>query len=99
MHISFANPSYLTRDQVPEDEIVREREIYEKLPEVGEKPEHIRGNIVEGMLAKRFFAERVLLDQAWIHDDSLTVAKALAEHGAEVREFARLTPSSGDGSA
>ncbi len=41
------------------------------------------------MLAKRFFAESVLADQAWIHDDSLTVAKALAEHGAEVREFVR----------
>jgi elongation factor Ts len=99
MHISFANPAYLTRDEVPADEIQREREIYEKLPEVGEKPEHIRANIVEGMLAKRFFAERVLLDQAWIHDDSLTVGKALAEHGAAVREFVRLTPASGDGAA
>ncbi|MBW3593004.1 MAG: translation elongation factor Ts [Actinobacteria bacterium] len=99
MHISFANPAYLTRDEVPEDEVARERGIYEKLPEVGEKPEHVRQKIVEGMLAKRFFAERVLADQQWIHDDSLTVGKALAEHGASVREFVRLTPSSGDGAA
>ena len=99
MHVSFANPAYLTRDEVPEDEVRREREIYEKLPEVGEKPEHVRSRIVEGMLAKRFFAERVLLDQPWIHDDALTVGKALEERGASVREFVRLTPSSGDGSA
>ena len=55
------------------------------------KPEEIRAKIVEGMLAKRFFAEIVLADQAWIHDDSLTVGKALAEHGAEVLEFVRYS--------
>jgi elongation factor Ts len=99
MHVSFANPAYLTRDEVPTEEIARERNIYEKLPEVGEKPEHVRSKIVEGMLAKRFFAERVLADQQWIHDDSLTVEQALAEHGASVHEFVRLTPSSGDGAA
>ncbi len=90
MHISFANPSYLTRDDVPEEAIAAEREIYEKLPDVAAKPEEIRAKIVDGMLQKRFFAESVLADQAWIHDDSLTVGKALAEHGAEVREFVRF---------
>ena len=99
MHISFSKPAYLTREEVPAEEVAREREIYEKLPEVGEKPEHVRPKIVEGMIAKRFFAERVLTDQQWIHDDSLTVGQALAEHGASVREWVRLTPASGDGAA
>jgi elongation factor Ts len=90
MHISFANPGYVARDEVPEDAIASEREIYEKLPDVAAKPEEIRAKIVDGMLQKRFFAESVLADQAWIHDDSLTVGKALAEHGAEVREFVRF---------
>jgi translation elongation factor EF-Ts len=40
------------------------------------------------MLQKRFFAESVLTDQQWVHEPSLTVGKALAEHGAEVRAFA-----------
>ena len=75
----------------PRSEIQQEREIYEKLPEVGSKPEHIRPQIVEGMIAKRFFADNVLLDQAWIHEPSLTVGKALAEHGAEVLEFVRYS--------
>lgn len=90
MHISFANPAYLTRDEIPEADIAAERAIYEKLPDVAAKPEEIRAKIVDGMLVKRFFAERVLADQVWIHDDSLTVGKALAEHGAEVREFVRF---------
>jgi elongation factor Ts len=90
MHISFANPTYLTRDEVPASAVAAEREIYGKLPDVAAKPEEIRAKIVDGMLQKRFFAESVLADQAWIHDDSLTVGKALAEHGAEVREFVRF---------
>jgi elongation factor Ts len=89
MHISFANPRFLTRDEVPENEVADERAIYEKLDDVTSKPEQIRPQIVEGMLAKRFFAENVLLDQQWIHDPSLTVGKALAEHGAEVRQYVR----------
>lgn len=89
MHISFANPTYRTRDEVPASAVDAEREIYEKLPDVQSKPEEIRAKIVDGMLSKRFFAESVLADQAWIHDDSLTVGKALAEQGAGVVEFVR----------
>jgi elongation factor Ts len=89
MHISFANPAYRSRDEVPRSAVDAEREIYEKLPDVQSKPEEIRAKIVDGMLSKRFFAESVLADQAWIHDDSLTVGKALAEQGAEVVEFVR----------
>jgi elongation factor Ts len=89
MHVSFARPRYLSRDEVPADEIEAERAIYEKLPDVASKPEGIRPRIVEGMLQKRFFAESVLLDQPWIHDDSKTVGRALEEAGAEVVEFAR----------
>jgi elongation factor Ts len=92
MHIA-ASPGvrYLTRDEVPEDVIQTEREIYEKLPDVAEKPENIRPQIVEGMIAKRFYAETVLLEQPWVHDSSLTVEQAFAEHGAEIREFVRLS--------
>jgi elongation factor Ts len=93
MHISFANPQYLSRDGISPDAVAAEREVYEKLPDVASKPEEIRGKIVDGMLQKRFFADTVLADQTWIHDESLTVGKALAEHGAEVRAFARLALS------
>jgi elongation factor Ts len=91
MHVSFADPRYLSRDDVPGSVVEREREIYEKLPDVVSKPEEVRSRIVDGMLAKRFFAENVLLDQPWIHDPALTVGKALAEQGAEARRFVRLS--------
>ena len=90
---SFAKPRYLTRGEVAADEVAAERAIYEKLPDVAAKPEGIRPKIVEGMLTKRFFAELVLAEQPWIHDDSLTVGQALAEHGAEVRRFVRYALS------
>jgi elongation factor Ts len=89
MHIAAANPVYLSRDEVPDAEVAEERAVYEKLPEVESKPEEVRGKIIEGMLAKRFFAETVLLDQAWVHDGNLTVGQALAERGAEIRAFVR----------
>jgi elongation factor Ts len=90
-HISFANPQYTSRDEVPEEAIAGERAIYEKLPDVVSKPEQVRPQIVEGMLGKRFFAEVVLADQPWIHETSLTVGKALEERGAEIREFVRFS--------
>jgi elongation factor Ts len=89
MHIAFAAPRYATRDEVPEEEIANERAVYEKLPEVESKPEQAREKIVEGMLGKRFFAETVLADQAWIHEPKKTVAQALVEEGLKVLEYER----------
>ena len=57
MHISFANPTYVSRDEVPEEAADEERAIFEKLAMAG-KPEDVRPKIVEGMLP-RFFAETV----------------------------------------
>jgi elongation factor Ts len=89
MHIAASRPTYVSREQIPEAEVNAERAIYEKLPDVESKPDDVRPRIVEGMLEKRFFAQNVLADQPWIHDPDLTVGRALAEHGAEVRDFVR----------
>jgi elongation factor Ts len=89
MHIAFAAPRYATRAEVPEEEIAKERSVYEKLPDVESKPEQAREKIVEGMLGKRFFAESVLAEQAWIHEPKKTVAQALDEEGLKVLEFER----------
>jgi elongation factor Ts len=89
MHISFASPRFITRTEVPADEVEAERAILEKLPDLEGKPDEVRRKIVEGRLAKGFFAEAVLEDQPWIHDPDRTVGEALAEHDAEVRDFVR----------
>ena len=87
MHISFARPTYSSRDEVPAELVEAEREILVKLPEVESKPENVREKIVEGMLNKRFYAESVLGEQAWIHDTSLTVTKALDAGRARARRL------------
>jgi elongation factor Ts len=95
MHISWSDPRWIGREDVPEDLVAAEREIYLNSDEVQSKPEQAREKIVTGMLDKRFFAERggVLADQPWIHDASQTVGKVLAEAGAEVLEFQRFSLS------
>ena len=94
MHISFAAPEWATRDEVPGDVIAAEKQIYLNTDEVQSKPEQAREKIVEGMLGKRFYAAApggVLVDQAWIHDSGTTVGKALADVGASVRAFKRVS--------
>ena len=91
MHIA-ASPGtrWIGREDVPEEIVTAEREIYANSDEVQSKPEQAREKIVEGMLNKRFFAEQVLVDQPWIHEASKSVGDVLAEQGAEVLEFERL---------
>jgi elongation factor Ts len=96
MHISFAAPRWVTRDEVTADYVDSEREVYEKLPEVASKPEEHRAKIIEGMLAKRFYAASpggVLAEQPWIHDTTKTVRQALEDAGMEVVEFVRFSVS------
>jgi elongation factor Ts len=90
MHIAASAPQWVGREDVPEDVVTSEREIFANSDEVQSKPEQARDKIVEGMLNKRFFAERVLTEQPWIHDTGKTVGQALSEEGAEVLEFERL---------
>jgi elongation factor Ts len=90
MHVAAARPQWVTREDVPEELVAAERDIYANTDEVKSKPEQAREKIVEGMLNKRFFADRVLTDQPWIHDTSKTVGQALSEAGAEVLEFERF---------
>jgi len=90
MHIAAMKPSWIGRDDIPEETVTQEREIYLGSDEVQSKPEQAREKIVEGMLNKRFFGANVLADQEWIHDSSKKVEKALGDEGAEVLEFERF---------
>jgi elongation factor Ts len=92
MHVVASAPQWIGREDVPEDVVRAEREIFANSDEVQSKPEQAREKIVEGMLNKRFFAAQVLTEQPWIHDAGgrKTVGQALEEEGAEVLEFERL---------
>src|SRR5205814_6348785 len=88
MHISFARPTYRTRGEVPAELVAAEREILQNSDEVLSKPENVREKIVEGMLNKRFYAESVLEEQAWIHDTALTVEQALEKGSLQLLDYA-----------
>jgi elongation factor Ts len=90
MHIAASAPSWITREDVPDEIVATERDIFGSSDEVQSKPEQARQKIVEGMLNKRFFADRVLVDQPWVHDTAKTVGQALADEGAEVLELERF---------
>jgi elongation factor Ts len=87
MHIAFARPTYTSRSQVPADLVAAERAILENSDEVRSKPENVREKIVEGMLNKRFYAESVLEEQAWIHDTALSVKQALERGDLELVDY------------
>jgi elongation factor Ts len=94
MHISFAAPGWLRREDVPTEVTDAERQIYLNSDELQGKPEQAREKIVDGMLNKRFYAAQpggVLLEQPWIHDTGKTVRQALADEGAELLEFRRFS--------
>ena len=91
MHISFAAPRFRTVEDVPEQEIASERAIYEQQPDVQSKPEEVRAKIVEGRLRKEFLSAVALGEQAWIHDTSLTVVKALQAGGLELVDYTWLS--------
>ena len=97
MHISFAAPEWKTKDDVPTEVLAAERSIFENSDEVQSKPEPAREKIVDGMLAKRFFAATpggALVEQAWIHEPSKTVGQAMTDAGASVARFVRISVAS-----
>jgi len=88
-HISFANPTYLSRDDVPEDEVDKERQIVTEISRNEGKPEAALPKIVEGRVGA-FFKQVALLEQDYAKDNKLSVAKVAAEAGITVTDFARF---------
>lgn len=95
MHIAASAPLYVSSEQIPAEE--RERAVAEFTEKVkGEgKPENMIPQIVDGMV-KKYFAERCLLDQAFIKNPDQTVGQYLKENIAKlgenlvVRRFVRM---------
>jgi elongation factor Ts len=88
-HISFANPDYLTRDDVPADKVDNERRIVEEISRQEGKPEAILPKIVEGRLGA-YYKQVALLEQDYAKDNSLTVGKVAQNAGLTITGFARF---------
>jgi len=78
LHIAFAAPSYLTRDDVPEEVLESEREIYRKRALEEGKPEHIIDRIVEGRLDK-FFEQTCLMEQRFVKNEDKSIEDLINE--------------------
>lgn len=88
-HISFANPTYLTREYVPADEVENERRIVEEISRNEGKPEAALPKIIEGRLGA-YFKQVALLEQEYARDNKLTIAQVLKDSGLTVSGFARF---------
>ena len=87
VHIAFSKPVYLSRDEVPEDEVAAERATLAEISRNEGKPEAALDKIVEGRLTG-WFKERVLLDQSYVRDEKQTIAGMLGS--ARIVAFAQV---------
>ena len=88
-HISFADPQYLTSDEIPAETVENERRIVEEISRGEGKPEAALPKIIEGRVAA-FFKQVSLLDQDYAKDNKLSVGKVLSDAGLTVSGFARF---------
>ena len=86
MHVAASKPIAISRDQIPAELIVRERDIAKARALESGKPANLVEKIVEGSVQK-YLAEVTLLGQPFVKDDKSTVEKLLAAKGAKVHAF------------
>lgn len=85
MHIAASNPKYLTREEVPQAELDKEREILRNQALNEGKPEKIVEKMVEGRLGK-FYEENCLMEQAFVKDPDKTILTLVNEKIAAIGE-------------
>jgi len=91
VHIAFARPEYLRREDVPEAEVAEERATVEQISRNEGKPEAALPKVVEGRM-NGWFKERVLLEQAYVRDEKRSISDLLGP--AMVVEFAQVVVGS-----
>lgn len=94
MHIAASNPTAVNREDLPAEDVERERAVYREQMKESGKPEQIWDKIVDGKLEK-YFAESTLLEQPFVKNPDQTVGQMITEVSTktgekiEVRRFAR----------
>jgi len=85
MHIAATNPRFLSKEEVPQDVLNKEREILKEQTKGQGKPEHVMDKIIEGKVLK-FFEENCLLNQPFVKDTNLTIEEYLKQTIAKIGE-------------
>lgn len=98
MHIAANNPTYITMDDVPASEIEHERSVQlesaKSDPKLSSKPQEFLLKIIDGKVNK-YFADMILMNQAFLMDDSKIIAQVLSEKKASVVSFTRYAVGEG----
>jgi elongation factor Ts len=94
MQIAASDPRFIRKDDVTEDVLAKERDIYKEQARATGKPEHVLDKIVEGRMSK-FYSETCLLEQPFVKDPNVSVTEHIATvvqkvgENIQVRRFVR----------
>ena len=88
-HISFADPQYLTREDIPAADVENERRIVEEISRGEGKPEAALPRIVEGRV-NAYVKQVALLEQDYARDNKLTISTVVSDAKINVTGFARF---------
>ncbi|HBJ89154.1 MAG TPA: elongation factor Ts [Gammaproteobacteria bacterium] len=94
MHIAAVNPMVMRAEDVPEEVLAKESEIYSAQAKESGKPEEIVKKMIEGRLRK-FIAEVSLTEQPFVKDPDTKVGGLLKEAGADIVQFVRFEVGEG----
>lgn len=94
MHVAAVNPQVVSPDDMPEEQVAKEREIYVAQAQDSGKPPEIIEKMVDGRVRK-FLSENSLTEQAFVKDPDTTIGKLVAGAGAEVLGFTRFEVGEG----
>ncbi len=89
MQVAAANPSYMERTEVSNEEIEHEKEVLREQARNEGKPEAIIEKMVLGRVNK-YYKEVCLVDQPFIRDGDISISQLLKSKGAEVIRFSRF---------
>ncbi|MGB0384307.1 MAG: translation elongation factor Ts [Ardenticatenaceae bacterium] len=86
LHIAAANPRYIKREEISQEDIEKERQIYINGAIKDGKPEKIAARIAEGRINKFFYKEQVLMEQPFVKTPDKTIETLIKEHIAKLGE-------------
>ena len=94
MHIAAVNPQVVKPEDMPEEALAKEKEIYVAQARESGKPEEIIEKMIVGRM-KKFLAENSLVEQAFVKDPDQTVGKLAKDAGADITSFVRYEVGEG----
>ena len=98
MQVASMNPTYVSRDEMPQEVVAHEREVQEGImandPSLANKPEKVKAGIIEGRVSKSL-QDMCLVDQEYFLDSNLKCGQYLKENNAEVVKFVKYIVGEG----